>query len=287
MRGRIDPPVADVLPPVRPAVGIQFVLVRRTVPARIDPIRIERHLVIDAVLQDVGHHLRRLVPAARRNRQNRRDDFALGIARNLVVEHKPMDERLEFPPRLVRADENGNRRLADRFSGHEPEVGSLHADFDVNRLARIRKPRLPRPRPADCEQIAVLVVETQFEKRNIIIRRPPTGCRQDLLFSGCDMERFRNKVRCRAGRSAQDIQRDRLCRFRIVDRKVQRPEIVDDSRRFCFGQIRQLDGVFFRREILVDLAIQSDLQISVRSGQRFRPGAILRRFELRAGRSRF
>ena len=45
MRGRIDPPIADVLPPVRPAVGIQFVLVRRTVPARIDPIRIERHLI--------------------------------------------------------------------------------------------------------------------------------------------------------------------------------------------------------------------------------------------------
>ena len=77
MCGRIDPPVADVFPPVRTTVGIQFVLVRRAVPAGIDPVRIERQLVVDTVPQDVGHHRGRLVPAARRHGQDRRDDLSL------------------------------------------------------------------------------------------------------------------------------------------------------------------------------------------------------------------
>ena len=40
----------------------------------------------------------------------------------------------------------------------------------------------------------------------IVVRRPPAGRRQDPLFSGFDRERFRDKVRRLAGRSAQDIQ---------------------------------------------------------------------------------
>ena len=206
---------------------------------------------------------------------------------NLVLEHEPMDQRLEFSPRLVLADQHEDGRLADRFSGQEPEVGPLHADLDVHRLARIRKPRLPRSRPADGEQIAVLVVEIQFEERNEVVRRPPAGRRQDLLFSGFNRERFRDEVRRLAGRTAQDIEHDGLGRFRLVYGKLQRPEVGDNSRRFRLREVGQQDGVFLRGEALVVLAVEPNLKSSIRGGHRSRLGGIARRLDLRTCHSRF
>ena len=244
MRGRIDPPVADVLRPVRPAVGIQFILVRRAVPAGIDPIRVERHLVVEAVLQNVGHHPRRLVPAARRHGQNRRDDPPLRITRYLVLQHEPMHQRLEFPPRLVLAGENQDGRLTDRLPRHQPEVGPLHADLDVDGCAGIRKPRLPGSRPADREQETVLVVEMQFEEWNVVVRRPSAGRRENLLVSGLDRERFGDEVRGFAGGAAQDVERHRLLGYRLSGGEVQRPEIADDPRRLRLREVGRQDVVF-------------------------------------------
>ena len=176
----------------------------------------------------------------------------LGIARNLVVNHEPVNKLLEFPPRLILATKHENRRLADRFPGHEPEVRAFHADCHVNRPARTSKSRLPRPRPANCEEVAVPVVEIELQERDMVVRRPPAGCRQDLLLTSFDRERFRNKVGRGAGRSAENVQADLTCGLGNLDQAVQRPEIADRSRRLGPGQVRQPDRVLFSRKILVD-----------------------------------
>ena len=151
VRRRIDNPVSDVAVPVRPAVRIMLVLVRRTVPARVDPEDVERKVVLEPVVENVEHHLRRLIPAPRGQRDNRFPERAVGVARRILLDHIAVNERLEFRARHIGALEEENGRLKERFARPKLESGSQHAELHAERIPVIDEPRAPAAGPADTE----------------------------------------------------------------------------------------------------------------------------------------
>ena len=88
---------------------------RFSVPTRVDPVDIERKIILETVVKNLDHHLRGLISAPGGERDDRAADVSFGVARRIMFHHEGVNGRFEASTLRVLAFRNENRRLQKRF----------------------------------------------------------------------------------------------------------------------------------------------------------------------------
>ena len=186
VRRRVDAPIADVAPPMFSAVRIRIRFVRFSVPTRVDPVDVERKIILETVVKNLDHHLRGLISAPGGEGDDRTADVSFGVARRIMFHHEGVNGRLEASTIRVLALRDENRRLQERFVRSQAEIRIEHPQFDAILSVLVRERRAPRSCPPDAIKRAVERIDARFDIRRNLVGGSPARSRQDVCFSGLD-----------------------------------------------------------------------------------------------------